>query len=153
MHILLDVPLVAQASTNTCWNAAAQMLWEYRQLKTGMYGPMNSISSKYSQNKTLKAQDFRALAKSVGLKKIRIHTRMHSSGEFGHLLERFGPLWCAGRWDYSEHIIVLTGIDGHIVYYNDPAYGGHKKSNTLHWFDVGLDTDVDGCLMYLDLRA
>lgn len=142
----LNVPLVAQQSSYTCWQAAAQMLWWYSQGITRRQGPMYSLN----QEKAISPAQFVMLAERVGLKKIKI-------GKFDALtaqdlegyLTKYGPIWCAGFWFGVGHIIVLTGVENNNIYFNDPD-GGVKKMRTVAWFNSKLSKNVDGCMMYKD---
>jgi hypothetical protein len=50
------------------------------------------------------------------------------------------------------HIIVLTGIEKDMVYFNDPDQGV-KKTNTVKWFNEKLASQLPGCLMVKDQAA
>ncbi|MEP7277768.1 MAG: papain-like cysteine protease family protein [Bacteroidota bacterium] len=75
-----------------------------------------------------------------------------TSRNIENMLVRYGPLWCAGFWFGHGHIIVLTGIKGEEVYFNDPD-GGVQKKGSVAWFNAKLAGELDGCLMYKDSHA
>ncbi|HWK02011.1 MAG TPA: papain-like cysteine protease family protein [Puia sp.] len=152
MSVKLDVPTVAQTSNNTCWHASASMVWLYSQSVTGRQGPMNTLANKWGNDQGASPSDFISLAQKAGMKSVWPRPAVYDSNNLEQLLRKYGPLWCAGRWYGPKHIIVLTGVNGNIVYLNDPANGG-KKVNVISWFNDKLDNHVDGCIMYKDPMA
>lgn len=135
--VKLNVPLVAQTKNNSCWNAAAQMLWYYSQGRTQRAGPMNSLSDKFEENNGVSLADFIRLAKSVGLMPVP-DLDSYSELILAAILRTFGPIWCAGQWYGVKHIIVLTGVESGKVFINDPDQG-KAKEHTLEWFNQKLD--------------
>ncbi len=152
MSVTLDVPTVAQTSSNTCWHASASMLWLYSQSVTGRQGPMNTLAGKWSANQPVMMSDFIGLATKVGLKAVRPRPAAYDSRNLEQLLRRYGPIWCAGFWYGPGHIIVLTGVNGDKVNLNDPG-NGMKKSGTVSWFNTKIANNLDGCMMYKDPYA
>jgi predicted double-glycine peptidase len=110
---------------------------------------MNTLATKWGNDQGASPSDFIGLAQKVGMKAIWPRPATYDSSTLELLLRKYGPLWCAGRWYGLKHIIVLTGVNGNIVYLNDPANGG-KKVNVISWFNEKLDNHVDGCIMYKD---
>src|SRR5262245_42871717 len=108
-YLLLDVPLEKQTSSNTCWHAAALMIWYYWQKVTGKQGPMNTFADAWAQNKTI--TDWTGLAKKVGLKEVT-RSASYTGDILKQMLTDHGPIWCAGTWYGPGHVVVLTGIDG-----------------------------------------
>ena len=148
--LMLNVPLYAQANPNSCWHAAAYMIWLYSQQKTGRAGPMATHSQAYaiSQTTPLKYGQYKQFANQVGLKSLP-KKATHSTDDLHGYLQSHGPIWCNGTWFGVGHAIVLTGISGTQVYFNDPD-GGVKKNNTLNWWNNKLYSDFDDTLMYKD---
>src|SRR3954471_22655299 len=64
----LEVPLVAQSSSDTCWHASSEMIWYYWQKITGRSGPMNTLRDDFAANRPI--NDWPTLAKTVGMKEI-----------------------------------------------------------------------------------
>jgi ABC-type bacteriocin/lantibiotic exporter with double-glycine peptidase domain len=128
----LDVPLVAQTSSDTCWHASALMVWYYSQKISGRQGPMNTLQADYAANRPI--NDWPALAKVVGLIEVGRATP-YNSADIKDLLVNNGPLWAAGNWYGVGHVVVVTGVDGETVYLNDPD-GGVKKTGLLSWFNT-----------------
>jgi len=152
MAKILNVPVVAQPSSDTCWHASSEMIWLYWQGQTGRQGPMNTISDNYVNNRGVNPTQFVTLAEKVGLKKVGKFDNFLSAAAIEEMLSKYGPLWCAGGWYGPKHIIVLTGISGDTIYVNDPD-GGRKKIQNVAWFNLKLDKHVDGCLMHKNPAA
>lgn len=150
---LMNVPVVAQTKTMSCWHASAQMIWWYWQRKTGRQGPMFTLAGKWSANKGLPITPHQhiALARAVGMKSVS-RKRSYSSSDLVNLLRRHGPLWCCGKWFGFYHIVVLTGVNGDIVHINDPDRGVRKTRNVA-WFNRKMVNDFDGCFMAKDPAA
>ena len=147
--IKLDVPLVAQANQNSCWNASAQMIWWYWQGETKRQGPMHSLADLFANAQPVRPpHDFIALAKNVGLMPVNI-SHPFTGQSLHDLLKKNGPLWCAGEWFGPGHIIVLTGTDSSEVYYNDPGDGKAGKGS-LSWFNSKIHYFVKDCMMCKD---
>ena len=128
----LNVPVEAQTSSDTCWHAAASMVWHFSQQQTGRSGPMNTLRDDFEANRPI--NDWPALAKLVGLVEIG-SDKAYTSEEIETLLKTHGPLWCAGNWFGVGHCIVVTGIEGETVYFNDPDRG-RQKFGLLAWFNT-----------------
>lgn len=146
--IKLDVPLLAQEKSMCCWHTSANMIWLYWQRQSGRHGPMYTVAPTYESNTGIGPGAFIVLARAVGLSELPTQNTFASDDLFRYLRDK-GPLWCAGFWYGLGHIVVLTGVDGGMVYINDPD-GGVKKSGTLAWFNAKLSNEVPGCLMYKD---
>lgn len=148
----LNVPLDAQPSTDTCWHSSAQMIWWYWQGQTGRQGPMNTMADSFNDNKPIMPFQFVTLAAKAGLKKVPGKIGNLSAAALEQLLNKYGPLWCAGYWYGPGHIIVLTGVSGNTIHLNDPD-GGVRKTQSVAWFNQKLATSVDGCLMHKNPAA
>jgi len=148
--VLLNVPVAAQAKDNSCWNAAAYMIWLYSQQKTGRQGPMATHFEAYDiADKTpLQYDQFKTFGKQVGLKSLP-KKALHTSKDLLGYLQSYGPIWCAGTWFGVGHAIVLTGVSDSTVFFNDPD-GGVKKNNTLDWWNKQLFSAHADTLMYKD---
>ena len=149
MSKIYTVPVVAQTSSNTCWHASSLMIWYYWQNVTNKHGPMNTLADNYVKDQPISIPQFITLAGKVGLRKVFPPLNEYTSNILETLLNRYGPLWSAGFWFGVGHIIVLTGVDGQVVYFNDPDKG-MQKSGSVDWFNQKLSKTVDGCLMYKD---
>lgn len=149
-RIQLDVPVVAQAKANSCWHASASMIWLYWQQHGKGAGPMNTVASAYDIADTtpLSGAEFITLAQKVGLNRLPTKNH-HSRWEIAKYLRKQGPIWAAGLWFGVGHAIVLTGIHGDTVYFNDPDQGV-KKTGTVKWFNEKLFSQFYGSLMSKD---
>ncbi|MBA1147439.1 C39 family peptidase [Ectothiorhodospiraceae bacterium WFHF3C12] len=150
MNVRYQVPRYQQAKPNSCWNAAAQMIWTYWQSVSGRQGPMWTHTQAYERADTtgLYPQEFVTLARRVGMKPVPVNGSF-STEKLASLLRTHGPLWCAGYWYGVGHVIVLTGVEPGKVHLNDPD-GAVAKTGTLAWFNDKLATAVSGCLMCKD---
>jgi Papain-like cysteine protease AvrRpt2 len=146
--IKLNVPTLAQEKSMCCWHTSAMMIWLYWQQQSGRQGPMDTLSPVYSANTGLGVTQLITLAKKVGLLELPVKQLHDNKDLFTYLRDR-GPVWCAGVWFGFGHAIVLTGVDGGTVYFNDPDQGV-KKTGTLAWFNEKLMNSLPGCLMYKD---
>lgn len=149
--IKLDVPVLAQELSDCCWHTSAMMIWQYWQQKTGRQGPMNTVAPVYAANTGITPPAFITLAKKVGMLSLP-NVSTYSSFHLSDRLNKFGPIWCAGYWYGVGHIIVLTGVDGGTVYFNDPDQGV-KKTAPISWFNEKLAGSIIGCMMYKNPRA
>lgn len=149
--IKLNVPTLAQEMSDCCWHTSAMMIWQYSQQQTGRQGPMNTLGKTYTDNQGLSAQAFITLAKTVGMRAIP-NKKIWSAANLWLALRDHGPLWCAGHWYGSGHVVVLTGVDGDNIAFNDPD-GGVKKSGTVSWFNTKLANGIEGCMMSKNAAA
>lgn len=147
-----SVPMVAQRSSNTCWDAAAWMIWQYWQSVSGRQGPMYSLLAQYSANKAISVPEWIQLAQNVGMKAIPGPIGVLDAKDIEEWLIKYGPLWCAGPWYGLGHIVVLTGVDEDYVYLNDPDRGV-KKQHDIAWFNSRLWKNYPGCVLYKDPKA
>jgi ABC-type bacteriocin/lantibiotic exporter with double-glycine peptidase domain len=143
MATKLKVPLVAQRATMECWYASACMVAYYR-----VAGPRLGLPEKWTANRGIGLADFARLAQAEGLKPLPTPVGDQTALQLENLLDRNGPLWCAGRWDGVPHIVVLTGVDGPTVYINDPNPSKGARVESLDWFNKKLDR-VANCMMYM----
>lgn len=143
MALKLTVPLVLQQLSMECWYASACMVAYYRRP-----GPRLGLPDKWIPNKGVNLADFARLAQAEGLKSVQGVVGKFSAPQLEALLQRCGPIWCAGHWDGFPHIVVLTGVDDKSVYINDPNPSRRQRVETLNWFNSKLDR-VPNCMMYM----
>jgi hypothetical protein len=148
--IKLSVPVVAQEKANCCWHTAAYMIWLYWQGQSGRAGPMNTVGPAYAiaDDTPLQYAQYITLAQKVGLSSIPIKNE-HSEADLCGYLTDLGPIWANGLWYGPGHCIVVTGVGGGKVFFNDPDRGV-KKEETIKWFNEKLFTQWIGCLMVKD---
>lgn len=157
MSIRYEVPLVAQSKTLICWHASAEMIWTYWQNKTGRMGPMNTIQSNWNTNSRIAIPEFITLAKKVGMKPVHRSNAHYTGHDIEQVLKKHGPLWTAVHiWPHGKpygHVVVLTGISGQAIHYNDPEHGGSQPTEDVSWFNLHLAKEASDCLMYKDPNA
>ena len=146
MAIKLEVPLVSQRRTNSCWYASACMVAYYRE-----QGPRLGLPERWAANTGIGIADFVRLAKAEGLSSIPFPAWSTLSARLLEMVVGYcGPIWCAGQWDGVPHIVVLTGVADGNVYINDPApcTVGARRIETAAWFRERLDSHVRNCMLY-----
>jgi ABC-type bacteriocin/lantibiotic exporter with double-glycine peptidase domain len=143
MGVRLNVPLVHQRNTMSCWYASVCMVAYFREA-----GPRLGIPEKWEANTGINLNDFIRLAQAEGLKSIMAPAGNLTEQQLEVFLRNNGPLWCAGQWDGFPHIVVLTGVENGNVYINDPNPAKGERVETIAWFNQKLDNHVANCLMY-----
>jgi ABC-type bacteriocin/lantibiotic exporter with double-glycine peptidase domain len=140
----LEVLHIKQERSNSCWHAAARMLFGYKR-----YACTHPLPKLWDKDEGLQADEFIRLARSLGLVTM---SRVRQSYDWTFLRDRlksYGPLWVAGQWNGPNHIVVITGVDvSGKVYVNDPAFPSPVVRN-IGWFNDKIDKIVDSPIMYL----
>ena len=81
------------------------------------------------------------LAKVEGLSVVRKPQGGLTPATIEELLRKHGPIWAAGHYldgyPNAGHAIVLTGVEGQLVHYNDP-WEPRSKTKPAHWIDSHL---------------
>jgi hypothetical protein len=119
-----------------CWYAAACMVSYFYAA-----GPRLGIPPvwKADQGLTLAAIDL--LAKAEGLKPVPKPAGGLTPESVIALLKAHGPIWAAGRYldghPQAGHAIVLTGVKGPFVLYNDP-WEPRAKQRASQWINAQL---------------
>ena len=144
----MDVPLVPQARNNSCWYAAACMVAYYREA-----GPRLGLPQVWQDDTGVTTAQKSALARAEGLSLFPLpRTKRFTNGNLYAGLKQAGPLWCDGDWDGgSAHAIVMTGIDGDTLYFNDPwpvNRGVRDRRMSLGDFNRYLYWADDNCILY-----
>jgi hypothetical protein len=100
-----------------------------------------------NQNETIKTDpgSFQVFADAIGLRKVDFH-KQHTTkrGMAALLLGQHSPIWYCGEndgWNDSTlgfHVIVITGITGDVLHYNDPwpvgvGERGSMKISQFSW--------------------
>lgn len=147
MGIKLNVPILKQYATGECWYACVCMIAWYRKP-----GPRIGLPDIWARNTGITGEQFIELAKAEGMKSCSDPPYPWdydvTTKELERLLRQYGPIWCAGVWDGPEHVIVLTGVEGEIVYFNDPN-GGLARQKSLEWFNGKLIPRIPNHMMYM----
>lgn len=132
-EVKLNVPLVPQSLSMSCWYAAACMVSYYFAA-----GPRQGIHSVWIANQGLQFSDVPKLARIEGLSQLQSASHEFSPASMIATLSRYGPIWAAGQWFGYGHVIVITGADDRNagnIYYNDPEHGGSRNTNTIAWYN------------------
>ncbi len=143
MSRYLNVPLIKQEKSMSCWHASARMLWAFKYKQS-----INPLKGVYQANTGVSPAQFVTLAKSLGLESVKTINMSYSWTALADLLTKHGPLWVAGYWYGAPHIVVITGVEPNgTVYINDPA--GSRKKHDMRFFNEKIASDVSNPIMYL----
>ncbi len=143
MTVYINVPLIKQEKSMSCWHASARMIWAYKYKQC-----INPLSKVFTANTGVSTAQFVQLAKTLGLETVPSINMSYSWSALAELLRKHGPLWAAGYWYGVPHIVVITGVEPNgKVYINDPA--GVKKIHDIKFFNEKVASDVPNPLMYL----
>jgi Papain-like cysteine protease AvrRpt2 len=115
-----------------CWYAAAEMVSKYLRP-----GPRLGLPDVWKRDNGLSPTVIDALAKAEGLRVVSRPDGGLTATILIELLRTYGPLWSAVNWEGSGHVIVLTGVKGDNVYFNDP-WEPSKKVRPVSWFVSSL---------------
>ena len=133
MSIRLDVPLVGQVRSMSCWYACSCMIAYYRHP-----GPRLGIPEAWEANTGLSHDQWPELAANEGHREVPWpHAGAWSSATLEQALRIYGPLLAHGRFYHAGHVIVITGVDGDTIRLNDP-WEPQRKTNTIAWFNTNL---------------
>lgn len=145
-----DVPVIPQGNLDmACWFYSASMIYKYQTSK--------ELSEKQVDQKLLERgvdlDDCQPALAKVGFKPVVSEEGKitWNEGNIYALLKQAGPLWCAGTFGKgdSDHVIVLTGIKGSKIKYNDPWGTGSKGTNSVTW----LAGHIEKALYYPIMRV
>jgi len=127
-----------------CWYAAACMVSQYFRA-----GPRNGLPAVWAADAGLTAASIQELAKAEGLRPIPKPAGILTEPAVEGLLRKHGPIWAAGRYlNGSPHAIVLTGVRGAWVLYNDP-WEPMAKQASASWLSI-LMLNIPGALLAKD---
>ena len=140
----LEVRHLPQERQNSCWHAAARMLYGFKR-----FACIHPLPKTWDKDKGLQASEFIELARALGLATLPKVRQTYDWTFLAHALKNYGPLWAAGQWNGVNHIVVITGADASgKVYVNDPAFAT-PVLRSLAWFNAKIDKSVDVPMMYL----
>lgn len=152
MKLILDVPLIGQKigydnkplmqpdasgvqrqhGFMACWYASACMVSYFYKA-----GPRLGMPTVWKADDGLTISAINELARIEGLSAVPKPQGGFTEQTVYGLLNTRGPLWAAGRFldQYPDagHAIVLTGIDGPFIHYNDP-WEPKAKKRAIEWF-------------------
>lgn len=120
--VRLQVPLIAQTSENSCWFACLAMLAFYHCGQGEAVGyPLIPLTMGYLGRDSMIPNA--EMARIVGILGLRFRQWDWLNGEtLLDLLTNTGPVATGGTWlsGASGHMVVITGMDGSMLYINDP---------------------------------
>lgn len=115
-----SVPMIAQANSKICWLACYQMMygWQKRPLSDPYVRAKNAGLSTSSG---LYSEDWLKARQAMGFTSHRVDYLTSSADNLIHVLEKHGPMWCAGNFLQGDpHAIVISGYDGEKLRISDP---------------------------------
>jgi hypothetical protein len=135
--VQFDVPLLGQEDDHLCWYASAQMLLAWA--KSNHSKPEDEkvkYSVEHNERFPKNVNAILAFARMEGL-----HSHYYdpeeltAHGMLSLMAEKDSPLWYYGEcdgfdgWTQGGHVVVITGIHGNTIHYNDPyPIGAGKKA-------------------------
>ena len=129
-----------------CWYASACMVSYYFRP-----GPRLGLPPVWAADAGLTVQAINALASVEGLTALSKPIGGVTRDFIADTLSRKGPIWAAVRLLNYGHAIVLTGVRGQTLLYNDPWEPAAKLS-TVSWL-VGHLYNLPNALMVKDIRS
>ena len=111
-----------------CWYAAACMVSYYFRP-----GPRLGLPPVWKADQGLSVSAINQLAMAEGLKAVAKPATGLTSEAVALLLKTYGPIWTAIR----GHVIVLTGVKGNAILYNDP-WEPRAKQCTWQWLSSNV---------------
>jgi len=119
-----------------CWYASACMVSYYYRP-----GPRLGLPTRWRGDCGLSLQAIDSLARIEGLKAVPKPVRGLTPENVIILLKTYGPIWAAGHfvdgYPQAGHAIVLCGVRGPFVLYNDPAEP-QAKQRGWRWINGNL---------------
>lgn len=152
MFKLYNVEKIAQKKDRLCWYASAQMLksWGKAHGKTFKPEPAE-LTAIVNKNEPIHTDPdtFKKFGNAIGLRKIDFDER-HTKAKGMHalLLSQNSPIWYCGEndgWNKSTvdfHVVVITGIVGDILHFNDPWPVGIGNQGTMNITQFFKQLDV-----------
>ncbi|HET9646437.1 MAG TPA: papain-like cysteine protease family protein [Burkholderiaceae bacterium] len=112
-----------------CWYAAACMVSYYF-----APGPRLGLPRVWAADRGLSVAAIHELARIEGLKTVPKPASGLTVDVVAKLLQAHGPIWAAGRYldgyPQAGHAVVLTGVKGEHILYNDPW---EPRAKMRHW--------------------
>jgi hypothetical protein len=119
-----------------CWYASACMVSHYQRA-----GPRLGLPAVWKADTGLSLSAINQLAAAEGLQVVPKPPGGLNEANTIALLRKYGPIWAAGHYvdtiPGAGHAIVLTGVRGPFVLYNDPAEP-KAKQRPWQWIDSKL---------------
>lgn len=122
---------IGQHLSTVCWIACYRMLYQWKKLKDKQcYDRLNSTG--VSLTKALDIGDWQKTGAALKLTGYSIASLKSDFEKFYYLVEKCGPLWCAGDFLKKEgHVILVTGV-----------YEKHQEIDIIDPWEVHRGSDV-----------
>lgn len=115
---MYNVYLQAQSTNMSCWVTGIAMILGWRDNMTYDHVSLaSSIGYSGALNTGLNPNDSKAL-RDCGF--VPETPQSYVEDSFDAMLMKYGPIWVAGAQNPIVHIRVVTGLENHRVYINDP---------------------------------
>ncbi len=144
-NVQLRVPMVYQSNPMSCWYACVCMVAYHH-----VAGPRLGLPEKWRTDSGINFYDMVRLAGEEDFAEVKTPIKNFTSLELATLLDKYGPLWCAGVWDGFNHVVVLTGVVDDTVYINDPSPSQGQRVETLEWFNDKRSRYFNNVMMRYD---
>jgi hypothetical protein len=123
-ELMLDVPLIPQTKTNSCWHASIRMVKAYAGVATKTGVQKNQSFQKAWVN-DVGTRDYTGLAHVEEFKMLSAYRPKYTVESLLNTLRRFGPIWVNTTDGFTwQHAVVITGVSnemgGDEVFINDP---------------------------------
>lgn len=130
-----DVQTEKQKTANTCWACGTRMLLQHGGKSVPSYQTLDPKNLGMDPTD----QGVKQKLNQLGIEDVNYgKTDDLTPQKLNEFLED-GPLMASGRFtNYDAHVIVVTGMEGDTVHYNDPDNGG-KKTMSLSDFKAQLN--------------
>jgi Papain-like cysteine protease AvrRpt2 len=141
-RIIYNVGYVAQKHINMCGEACVKMLKDYKGYPSGINMDVNPRGA-------FQGKKFDALANQHNLQEGFFPGQLNAKGtkwtrgaisaqSIKDALTEHGPIICSGDFcrmmgQRFGHYVLVTGVDGDLVHFNDPWHGD-KRKKSVDWF-------------------
>jgi hypothetical protein len=132
-----------------CWYASAMMVSYFYRV-----GPRNGLPAVWQPDQGLTLAAIDELARVEGLRVVAPGPTARTRDGLLNLLKQNGPLWAAGNfldgYPQAGHAIVVTGVEGPFVLYNDP-WEPRAKKRPAEWFWKNLFSTLPNAILAKDI--
>jgi hypothetical protein len=119
----MDVPLIPQTKSNSCWHASIRMVKAYAGVAT-LTGQQKTEAFQKEWHEDKGTRDYTGLARAEGFTMLSANRPQFTVPSLLNTLQRFGPIWTNTTDGFLwQHAVVITGVTdemGDVVFINDP---------------------------------
>ncbi|MFN5952663.1 MAG: papain-like cysteine protease family protein [Dolichospermum sp.] len=119
-----------------CWYASACMVSYYFRA-----GPRLGLPNIWTKDRGISINAINELAEVEGLRVLKRPELVITNKFIMESLKEYGPIWIAGYYlDHKPkvaHAVVVTGIQGNSIHYNDP-WEPEAKVKSVEWLNAGM---------------